>query len=63
MMKNFLTSLSKTMPVARLSVSHTCFSEDQMAKLSLLALTVASLDNYLVFHARCNCRTFVFIVV
>jgi len=34
-----------------------------MAKISLLALTVASLDNYLVLHARCNCRPFVFIVV
>ena len=27
-----------------------------------IALTVASLDNHLVLHARCNCRPFVFIV-
>jgi len=40
-----------------------CFSAAQIAKISTLALTVASLDKHLVFHARCNCRPFVFIVV
>ena len=38
-------------------------SAAQKAKISLIALTVASLDNHLVLHARCNCRPFVFIVV
>ena len=42
---------------------HSCFSADQMAKISLVALTVASLDNHLVLHARCNCQPFVFIGV
>ena len=41
------------MPFAHL-VSHSCFSAAQIAKISLLALTVASLDNYLVLNARCN---------
>ena len=35
----------------------------QIPKISLLPLTVTSLDNHLVLHARCNCRTFVCIVV
>jgi len=35
----------------------------QIAKILRLALTVASHDNNLVLHARCMCRTFVFIVV
>jgi len=34
-----------------------------MAKIALLALTVASLDNHLVLLARCNYRPFAFIVV
>jgi len=43
--------------------SDSCFSAAHIAKTSLLALTVASLDNHLVLHARCNYRPFVFIVV
>jgi len=35
----------------------------KIAKISLLALTVVSLDNHFVLHARCNCRPFVSIVV
>ena len=38
-------------------------SAAQKAKISLIALTVASLDNHLVLHARCNCQPYVFIVV
>jgi len=53
-MKYFVcTSRSKTMPFAYL-VSHSCFSAAHIAEISLLALTVASLDNYLVLNARCN---------
>ena len=29
----------------------------------LLVFTVASLDNHLILHARCNCRLFVFVVI
>jgi len=44
-------------------VSHSCFSAALISKISLLALTVASLDNYLVLNARSNCLPCVFIVV
>ena len=43
--------------------SYSCFSAAQIPKISLLALSVASLDNYLALHARCNCQPFVFTVV
>jgi len=42
------TSRSKKMLGASHFVSHSCFSAAQIAKISLLALTVASLDNHLV---------------
>ena len=53
-------SRRKTTHVASYLCSDSCFSA---AKISLLTLTVASLDNHLVLHARCNWRPFVFIVV
>jgi len=53
-MKYFVfTSRSKRMPFT-FFVSHNNFSVAQIAKMSLLALTFASLDNYLVLNARCN---------
>ena len=36
--------------------SDSCFSATQIAKTSLLALTVAALCNRIVLHAHCNCR-------
>jgi len=62
-MKFFFTSRNKTMPISSFIFSNSCFSAAQRANMSLLALIVPSLDNYLVLHARCNCRLFVFIVV
>ena len=56
-------SCSKTTHLASLSFSDSCFSAGQTAKISLHALTVASLDNHLLLHARCNCRPLVFIIV
>jgi len=56
-------SRSKTTYITSFLFSDSCFSAAQLAKLSLHALTAASLDNYLVLHARCNCRPLVFIVV
>jgi len=44
-------SRRKTMHIASYLFSDCCFSA---AKISLLTLTVASLDNHLVLHARCN---------
>jgi len=44
-------------------LSDSCFSVAQIAKISLLAVTVASLDNHLVLHAHCNCRPLFFIVI
>jgi len=46
---------SKTAQIASFLFSDNCFSAAQIAKISLPALTVASLDNHLVLHARCNC--------
>jgi len=54
---------SKTTHIASFLFSNSCFSAAQIAKISLLALTAASLDNHLVLNARCNCRPFVLIVV
>ena len=51
------------MHIASFLFSESCFSAAQIAKISLLALTVASLDNHLALHASCNCGPFVFIVV
>jgi len=56
-------SRSKTTHIASFIFSDSCFSAAQIAKISLLALTVAVLDNHLVLHARCNYRPFVFVVV
>jgi len=56
-------SRSKTAPVASFLFSDNCFSATQIPKISLLALTVASLDNHVVLDTRCNCRPFVFIVI
>ena len=53
-------SRSETTRIALFLFSDSCFSA---AKISLLTLAVASLDNHLVLHAPCNCRPFVFIVV
>jgi len=58
-----LISRSKTTHKASFTFSDSCFSAAQIPEISFLALTVASLDNRLVLHARCNCRPFVFIVV
>jgi len=44
-------SRRKTMHIASYLFFDCCFSA---AKISLLTLTVASLDNHLVLHARCN---------
>jgi len=49
-------SRSKTTHIASFMFSDSCLSAAQIAQISLLALTVASLDNHLVFHARCNYR-------
>jgi len=57
-----LISRSKTTHKASFLFPDSCFAATQKAKISLLTLTVASLDNHLVLHARCNCRPFVFIV-
>jgi len=59
----FFISRSKRTHIASFLFSDSCFSAAQIAKISLLALTVASLDYHLVLHARCNCRPFLFIVV
>jgi len=57
MLKYFvLISRSKTTHVAPFLFSDSCFSAAQIASISLLALTVASLDNHLVLHARCRYR-------
>jgi len=64
MLKFFVcVSRSETMHIASFIFSDSCFSAAHIAKISLRALTVASLDNHFVLHARCNCRPFVFIVV
>jgi len=64
MLKFFVfVSRSKTTHIASFLFSDSCFSEVPIARISLLALLVASLDNHLVLHARCNCQCFVFIVV
>jgi len=64
MLKFFVfTSCSETTHLASFSFSDSCFSAAQIGKISLLALTVATLDNHLVLHARCNCWPFFFIVV
>jgi len=57
------TSRSKTMHTALFLVSDSCFSAAQIAKISLLAVKVVSLDNHIVLHARCNRRPSVFIVI
>jgi len=51
------------MHIASFLFSESCFSAAQIAKISLQALIVASLDNHLALHARCNCGPFAFIVV
>jgi len=56
-------SRNKTKHIASFIFSDRYFSGAQIVKISLLALTVTSLDNHLVLHARCNYRLFVFIVV
>jgi len=57
------TRRSKTMLIASFLFSDSCFSAAKIAKISLVALTVASLVNHLVLHARCMSRPFVFIVI
>ena len=54
---------SKTTHIASSLFCDRCFSAAQIARISILALAVAALDNHLVLHARCNCRPFVFIVI
>jgi len=49
-------SCSKITHTASFLFSDSYFSAAQMAKSSLLALTVASLDHHLVFHAWCIAR-------
>ena len=62
--ENFVfISRSKTPQTTSFLFPDSCLSVAQMPKISFLALTVASLDNYLALHARCNCRLFVFIAV
>ena len=56
-------SRSKTTQIASFLISTSFFSAAQIAKISLLALTAASLDNQLVLNARCNCGPFVLIVI
>ena len=56
-------SRSKTTHVAAFLFPDSCFSAAQKAKISLFALTVASLDSHLVLHARCNYGPYVFIVL
>jgi len=56
-------SRSKTTHIASSLCSDSSFSAAQIAKISLVAVTVASPDNHFILHARCNCRPFVFIVV
>jgi len=58
-----LISRNKTTHIALFIFSDSCFSAAEIAKIALLALTVASLDNHLVFHARYNSQAFAFIVV
>ena len=53
---------SKTTHIASFLFLDSCFSAALKAKI-LLHVTVASLDNHIVLHARCSCRPFVFIVV
>ena len=60
---NCFLSRRKTAHIASFLFADNCFSVARIAKISLLALIVASLDNHLVLHARCNCRPFVFVVV
>ena len=54
---------SKTTHIASSLFCDRCFSAAQIARISILALAVAALDNHLVLHAPCNCRLFVFIIV
>ena len=56
-------SRSETTHFASFLFSDSYFSGAQTPKISLLVLTVASLDNHLVLHARCDCWPFVFIKV
>jgi len=55
-------SRSKTTHIASFLSSDSCFSAAQIATMSLLTLTSASLDNHLVLNARCNCRPLVLVV-
>jgi len=48
------------MHIASFTFSDGCFSAAQIAKTLLLALTVASLDNCLVLHARYNYTDYLF---
>jgi len=64
MLKFFVfVSRNKTTHIASLLFSYSCFSAAQIAKISLLDLTAAALDNHFVLNALCNCRPFVLIVV
>jgi len=64
MLKFFVfESRNETTYIASFLFCDRCFSAAQIAKISLLALTAASLDNHLVLNTRCNCRPFVLIVV
>jgi len=60
-------SHSKTTHIASFLFFDRCFihwfSAAEAPKISPQALTVASLDNPLVLHERCNCRPSVYIVV
>jgi len=55
-------SRSKTTHIASFIFSDSCFSAAKILKLSLLALTVASLDNKTFFACAQQLSTFVFIV-
>jgi len=64
MLKFFVfISRNKTMHIASYLFSDSCFSAAQIAQISLLALTAASLDNHLVLNARCSCQPFALVVV
>jgi len=54
-------SCNETTHIASFLFSDRCFRVARIAKVLLLAPTVASLDGYLVLNATCNCRPFVFI--
>jgi len=64
-MLNFFVFMgrSKTTHTASFLFSDSCFSAAQMTKISLLALTVASLDNHLFCMPAATADFFVFIVV